>query len=232
MIVAIISTATYKTLAGISGTSEDSKLDLMTDYVDAAIKKWLGRDIEQTTYPGAATGGTGDSGFYSGTGTSRLILRQRPVRSITSIYVDASGRWGQNPDGSFATATLLTAGTDYALDLDAYNGSANVSMKGIVVRIGNVWPALRTYNRGWITPGVEPQRGNIKVAYVAGYSSVPSDIVQAAALWVSHIRNIQPKGGTLSSESLGSYSYSLAAMTGGMPAEVRMLLSGYRELRV
>lgn len=233
--MALTTTATVKTLLGITGTAEDSKLDLLVNYADAAIKRYLGRDIESTSYPGAATNGRGDGGYYSGNGSRWLVLRQRPVTTLTSIYLDATGRWGQNPDGSFASATLLVAGTDYALDYDGYLGSAAASHSGLVQRIGGVWPQSHWYAAGRLLADPQPAQGNIKVAYTAGFSSVPADIAQAAALLVAFWRNIEPRGQALQSESLGAYSYSLASAGeggAGLPKDVRRLLAPYREIRI
>jgi hypothetical protein len=229
--MAIISADTVKTLMGITGTSEDAKLALLVGYVDAAIKRWLGRDIESTTYPSAATNGTGDSGYYSGDGSRYLVLRQRPVTAIASIYLDAAGFFG-TPSDAFDSGTLLVSGTDYALHLDRYHNAARASFCGIVERLGGVWPRTAWYKPGNITLDPQNAQGNIKVAYTAGYSAVPGDIVQAAALWVAHWRRIQPQGGMIQSESQGAYSYSMASFQrAGMPDEVRVLLAPYREVR-
>ena len=231
--MALITTATVKTLLGITAGGEDTKLDLLCNYVDAGIKDYIGLDIEATTYPGAATNGKGDGGYYSGDDSRFLITRQRPIRTVTALHLDPTGRWDQNPDGSFATATLLTAGTDYAIRYDGYAGMAAVSNCGIIERIGQVWPALYAWRRGAILPDQQEGQGNIKVAYTGGWSTVPPAITQAAALWVSYMRRIQPQGGNVVSESMGSYSYSVAPMRGlGIPDDVVRLLAPYRELRL
>jgi hypothetical protein len=230
--MAIISTATVKTLLGLSGTSEDSKLDLLCGYADRAIKEYLGIDIESTSYPGAATNGKGDSGFYSGNGSRHLVLRQWPVTAITSVYLDAGGYFGHGTD-AFASATLLTVGTDYAIRWDTYEGGAKASRCAILEKLNGTWPQSRWYKPGSILLDPQPAQGNIKIAYTAGFATVPGAITQAAALLVSHWRRVQQAGGFVTSESQGAYSYSVAqpTMTGGLPDEVKGLLSAYREAR-
>jgi hypothetical protein len=229
--MAIISTSTFKTLTGISGTSEDSKLDLLTNYADAAIKRYLGIDIESTSYPGAATNGKGDSGYYSGNGSRYMVLRHWPVTAIASVYLDASGVWGEGTD-AFSSATLLTEGTDYSIRWEHYQGAAVASRTGILERINGVWPQSNWYRPGNIMLDPQTAQGNIKVAYTAGWATVPVDIVQAAALLVAHYRRTLPQGGMIQSESQGAYSYSMAALSpNGWPTDVVRLLAPYKEVR-
>lgn len=228
--MALISAATCISL-GVGTSAETAALTIWCNNIDAAIKDYCGYDIEQATYPGAGpTNGKGDSGFYTGLGTRYLVLRHRPVL-ITglTVYQDMSGRFGTNPDGAFdSSTTVLTYGTDYTIQLDGYSSSAALSRTGILERINGVWPSLAVYQRGRLVHDEQPQRGNVKVAYTAGYSSVPPAITQAAALWVAHIRRIQAQGGGIQSEGLGSYNYSMVPIQWGMPDEVRLLLSKYR----
>ena len=229
--MAIISYTTVKTLLGISGTGEDAKLTLMADYVDRAIKNYVGYDIETATYPDdGPTNGLGDTGYYSGHGTRLLLLRQRPVwnDSNLAIYQDQTGYFGANSDGAFASATLLTKGTDYVVRWDSYDGSTKVSRSGIVERLGGAWPALPVYQRGHLMLNQQEHRGNIYVTYKAGYSTVPTDITMAAGFWVSHVRRTMPQGGNIQSEGVGAYHYAMQPLMGGMPDEVKVLLSKYR----
>jgi hypothetical protein len=227
--MAIIDTTAYKNYAGISATTWDTQIALMATAADRRIKAYLGYDIESGTYPGTVTGGKGDSGYYSGNGTPYLLLRNLPVLTITSVYQDATGRFGENPDGAFASATLLVEGTDYVLRTDGYIGSAAVSFGGILERIGSVWPELYRHTYGQITGHPGKHRGNIKVAYTAGYATVPGDIALAAAMLISHWRRNIKKGGPVVSENLGSYSYSLGEVQfGSMPPDVVDALKSYK----
>lgn len=229
--MALIGASDYKTAVGITATTWDAQISALCTLVDSLIKAHVGLDIEATNYPGAATAGKGDSGLYSGESSRYLKVRQRPVRSVTSIYLDLTGRWDQNPDGSFASTTLLVEGTDYAIRKDGYHGAAAVSMSGIIEKLNGVWPALQVYQRGVIGPDLQTAQGNIKITYAGGWSTVPPDITAAAILWVSHLRRIAQAGGFLTSESLGGYSYSMAAPPVlGIPPDVAMILGKYKEL--
>ncbi len=211
-------------------TSEDIALGQWCTRADAAIKRYCKRDLELTTYPATATYGRGDSGIYSGDGSRYLILRQKPVISVTSVNLDMRAYWASAVT-PFDTTTLLVSGTDYALATAGYIGSAAVSNRGIIERINGVWPQSWWYRRGNIVLDPQTAQGNIKVIYQAGFATIPPDIVQAGALLVAYWRRIAQAGGNLQSESLGNYSYSLAGpMKGaGLPDDVRKLLSPYRE---
>lgn len=92
------------------------------------------------------------------------------------------------------------------------------SESGILCRI-NLWP------RG---------RGIIEVTYTAGYSTIPSDITLACKLIGEYFYTMDGTAG-IRSESLGSYSYSLASGIGDMYGDIgipdvriKALLSRYR----
>lgn len=210
--MALTDLSTFKSFLGITGTAQDTLLTLILAGADSAVKTYLGRDIEQTTYPGAAAYGVGDSGYYSGDNARFLRLRQYPVQSVTSIYLDWDGHFGTGTD-PFDSTTLLAAGTDYRLHLDGClpGSSTKVGYSGLVERINGIWPATSIRRIGELTGREVPQGGNIKVAYVAGYATVPSDLVLACCQIGARIRNTTSKGDMLQSESLGGYSYSLAA---------------------
>lgn len=165
--------------------------------------------------------------YLSGNNTNKLILPVFPVNSITSIYLDSGAYWGQGTD-PYATATLLTAGTDYALDKTPNGTGAN----GIVLRLAGVWPAPVYRPTGMITGVREGANGNIKITYNAGYSSVPADVQQACLLLCAFTSRSAKFGAPIQSESWGGYSYSLAgAMNmGEMPPEVKSLLNKYKTI--
>lgn len=223
-----------------SNTSQDSQLQIYLDQASRAFLSEIGRDIVQTNYPAAAEDGQGDSGYYSGNGTSKLRLRQYPVIvSGLTVYVDNSGRFGANPDGAFdATSTLLTYGTDYVLQLDGClpGTSTKCSYSGILERVGTTWPRRVIYSPGQISLQPIDGLGNIKVIYTAGFPTVPNDIRMAVVTIAAYIRRNADKGGPVSSESLGGYSYSLAqgAVTSTLPelGSVRQAVNRWREISI
>ena len=177
--MSLTSISAVKTLLGISDSSQDTLLTQLLAGVDATIKQWLRRDIEQATY----------TEFYSGDGTEVLALNQYPVTSITSVHENASGYFTES---EFTADELLTAGEDYAL----MRLSSTVGSKaGFVRRIGGLWPqpSLRTQQFLSAFPGAAA--GNIRVVYVAGYSSVPADLAAAANQLVVRAYNQRTGGG-------------------------------------
>lgn len=59
------------------------------------------------------------------------------------------------------------------------------------------------YYAGGFTEGVR----NYRVSYVAGYSTIPTDLEQACIMLISYIKN-QTKTSGMKSETLGEYSYT------------------------
>ncbi len=228
----------FKTFLGIpqNNTTQDDKLQLYLDASWAGMLSEIGRDIDQATYPSAPMIGRGDSGFYSGNGSRTLRLRQRPaIASGMQIWLDNSGRFGENPDGSFATATLLVYGTDYVLKMDGNlpGTQTQCSYAGILERVATVWPGSLQYTPGQVCLQPIPQQGNIKVIYTAGWPIVPYDLRLACCQIAAGIRRTAKVGGPITSESQGGYSYSLAgALAAGQIPEmgtIRQVLAKYKE---
>ncbi len=148
---------TIKTLQGISDSSLDSVIDLLISQAEELVKGYLQREIEQASY----------TEYYSGTGTPVLVLNQSPVQSVTSVYIDPKGYYGDGTD-AFPESSLLVSGTDYVLRKN--NASATeVSDSGILYRLGTDWNRPQKTQRGQLarSPGIG--KGNIKVAYIAGW---------------------------------------------------------------
>lgn len=229
----------FKDYLGIApnNTAQDSRLQIYLDAAWAAFVNETGRDIDQKTYPTAPTIGRGDDGYYSGRGTENLFLRQRPViLSGLAVYLDNSGRFGQNPDGSFdSTVTVLTRGTDYVLLTDGClpGTSTKCSYKGVIQRIGTVWPNRVRYTPGQVTTTTAAAQGNVKVVYTAGWPITPYDVRAAVCQIAAWVRKNADKGGMVTSESLGSYSYSLAASASSQSfpeaASIRATINNYKE---
>jgi len=215
--VALTTLAIVKARLGIAtaNTSQDALLADLILEADDEIKEYLGQNIEQATY----------TEFYKGPGSNKLILRQLPVQSITSVHLDSDGYFGFGTT-PFATADLLVAGTDYALD---YVSSAEYSESGLLYRIGSVWPCMRS-NNGLLEDFPEKAIGNIKVVYVAGYpsGSVPKRYQAMATKYVCWKFATDVSAGIMSSESISdtSYSYSLGSLEGKGHDEVLAAICG------
>lgn len=222
--------ANVKLVLGVSGTGDDAILNLFIAAASDAIKRFCRRPIEQATY----------TDYYDGSGKPRLILRNTPVQSVTSVHLDAAGYYG-TATGAFAASTLLTSGVDYALEIDDNEG-LGISRTGFLRRIGN--SSISTFGNqgantsltyGWKGPIWPVGTGNLKVVYVGGWATVPDAITQAATTLVSLMYKFRKTAGIpLTSESFGKYTYSLMTRTGGSTPElneVRSLLSGYKKIR-
>lgn len=143
-----------------------------------------------------------------------IVLSQRPVQSITSLYFDQNGYWGDAPD-AFGPDKLLTEGVDYALDRDQPDGS---SLSGIVYRINAMWPRHKAKVNpfgGQSLIAVVPQvlTGNIKVTYVAGYGTVPGAVKLATETAVARLWQSGQFGAMVQSEQYEDYRYTLASQS-------------------
>lgn len=236
-----------KTFLGLQATAdEDSKLSAILGGVEDAARAYMARGRRQSGFTVWPESGSGTE-YYSGTGNRDLVLRHSPVTTVTSVYLDATGYFGDGTN-AFASTTLLTAGTDYVLIKD--DGSSG-SAVGVIRRIGGIggvslsdewhWQP-REYGRGnTLTASRAPYwptgTGNIKVTYTAGFTTIPDDIQLAIWQMVSYVRAGAKYGGQLpGSESLGEYSYSLmsGALTSGTAQlmDARRTLTTYRDLAV
>lgn len=147
--------------------------------------------------------------YYSGDGTDRLMLRQRPVQSVGSVYVDEDGYFGEGSD-PFPASTLLTAGSDYCLLRDTTSAEVEQSKAGILLRLGGVWPDITRHARGLLSGERAAGRGNIKVTSTVGWANIPEPTQMAVHMLVGLMRSTQGLGGQIRSLSLDYFSYTLA----------------------
>lgn len=181
----LTSLAALKTYLGISGTSEDDFLTQVLDGIDAAVFNFTKRREE--LYSSVTT-----TEYIDGHGLNEvLVLRRRPVTDVTSVHVDPKGYYGKG-SSAFDSSTELTEGTHFVApreDSTEENG-------GTLIRIGAVWPE-----------GL----GNVKVVYVAGYGSTPSDLVLAVHQTAAIVRGARDQGATLKTETLDEYAYEIVS---------------------
>ena len=164
--MALTTLASVKAQAGIgiSDTSRDTQIRSLIDGISSLIKQQLNRELESREYVE----------FYSGSGSSILLLRQFPVTNVTQVCIDDAGYFGASPDG-FDNSRNLIEGIDYAL----MSGARNLGSAGMLRRIGTTWN-LRPYRAAGILqnmPGVP--NGNIKIRYTAGFTTIPPAIMMA-----------------------------------------------------
>ena len=161
--------------------------------------------------------------------TQTVLLRETPVSSITSVYLDPTGFYGQGVD-PFPASTLLTAGTDYYLVIDNPDGK---SYAGMLNRNGRAW-SLTWWNVPTInlTPIPKGTQGCLKVNYISGYDLIPADLKQCLFGIIADRKNSAPYGTELSSEGLEQYSYSLGSLSDEITkvGSVMRTLSAYRRV--
>lgn len=246
--MAITDSTSVKTLLGITDSSQDTLISQVVTAADAAVKAYLRRGrgaLAFTNWP--ETGA--DTEYYDGDATPSIILRWWPVTAIASLYLDMGGYYGK-ATGAFAASTELTEGTDW---VGVYEDGAE-SESARIVRIGGRNSGDTGGQYGWF-PGLGggawhangpitlsagqvatwPRgHGNIKITYTAGYSTVPKDLVHATDMYAIWLYNTRERGRAVSSESLGSYSYSLMSDASGFPelGSIRQILAQYRDVVV
>lgn len=142
--------------------------DIRSDWLawaDALIDDWVGHNYVATT--------TYTDEVYDGNGTETLVLRHRPVASVSSVKVSDTALtastykvydWGIKMDNSYNTSTLLP----YQMLEADYMGSKIIFPTGTQ---------------------------NIEVTYVAGSASVPVRVQLAATMIVSKIALASREGG-------------------------------------
>lgn len=206
-------------------------LEALIIYADQAIKSYLKRDININQYVE----------YYNGNGTPNIILNQYPVYpSNLSVWFDPQGYWGQAPN-AFASGTLLTQGTNYAVVIDSGGARSNRGLiqylSGGPITMAQFWlpnPPLFTGKLAATRPPCWPVgQGNLKVSYVAGFNPIPADLVYAAGMTIAYMARTMSQGGPLQSESFEAYSYSiLQSITSGDVPELwttAQILKAYRE---
>ncbi len=200
---------------------------------DKSVKDFLKWRVESATY----------IHYFSGKNQQELVLKVPFVTSITNLWVDQNGSWGQAPN-AFPAGTLQVDGVNYALEMDGeLDDGTPVSERALVQQLGGgplgtwPWPYWQGLNQGKLAGSPGPiwplGRGNIKVEYVAGFTAVPADLSYAATMLVAEMVRIQPSGTPLQNESLGAYSYGIAEQSaeGKYPnlASIGPILRRYRE---
>lgn len=200
---------------------------------ESVVKEYLGYFVEATThteyYP------VRDYGLWE-VGVTRdrnpLLLKNRPVRSITSVNEDTGGYFGQG-SSAFASSTLLTVGTDYAWVVDydrAGDGTDEASRSGKLIRLSGGWPT---------------RPGSVKVVYTAGWEqanipgAIRAGISQTVASWYSRIGDEHGghAGRMVQAERLGDYSVTFFDTMGrgtiaSLPPEAEAMLAPWRRVRL
>lgn len=134
----------------------------------------------------------------SGTNSSRLWLKNKPVSAILSVTING-------------TAHTNADGMDWQF----------VPATGELVRgVGHCDPRFGP----WFPAGTN----NIEIVYLYGYADVPGPVKRACLLTVRQLATLATQSGVYDSESIGDYSYTRGAGgLESIPATALMLLRNY-----
>lgn len=145
----LVALADLKTYLGITSSGQDAKLSAVKTDIEDAVKKYCGRDLLVPSTPYTE--------YYAGDGSQRLIVDQRPVVSVSSIYID--------PSCLFESGSLvpnLNSGSPAELI------SSQRQLDSGIIELFSY-----AFLRG---------RRSVKITYSAGYATVPSDLQRAVKL--------------------------------------------------
>lgn len=139
--------------------------------------------------------------IYNGNSSTTLKLDKFPVTSVTSVTV---------VDQSDDSSTVYNGSVFY---VDLVTGEIRFNQN-------NVDPA----NDNVFLSGFQ----NITVVYVAGYTTVPEDIIQAVIQLILFFNN---NAGGIKSEKIGDYAVSYSGSSGNnLPQYIKNMLDPYRHI--
>lgn len=232
----------YLGIYGTATASETVVVDAAILRAEAAVKRYLGYDPVQRTrteyYPQLNLDQNPREGvwevnsthaymrYLSAATTDELQVQHIPIREVVApvLYIDYDGRFGKR-SGAFASDTLKTEGEDYwprydVVDDDGYKACRD----GILLSTG-LWPTTV---------------GSVKLTYTAGYSAAEftgtATVLDATSIYEAVVMEAARRAkqaflfartsgagggsgswtaGSIQSERLGDYAYSLGSSTGG-----------------
>jgi hypothetical protein len=185
----------FKTQIGIPLTdlSEDDKLNQMLAQVIALAERESRRKFTSESV----------TEYYDGNNSSKIVLRIRPVATVTEVRLDNAGGYGRIAD---------TFGDDTILGTDEYALTPTGSLERLR---GKWWPARQSNPIGLVANTERPGQGNVQVTYQGGFAEMPLDIEGAIMKLIASVRDDAPKGKAIASESLDYYSISFQNVSSG-----------------
>lgn len=144
--MAIITTAEYKTYAGIADTGFDTRLGVLIPAVQDHLEDHCGRAFDETTYTDAV---------FDGNGEASMWLNNAPVTAVSAVKVKSS-------DGT--TTTLDSTAYRFRSNGELYRFGGNDSdgwdhQSGFGASRGSVWS--------------DSAPGNILISYTGGWATMP-----------------------------------------------------------
>jgi len=237
-------------------------LTILHPIAEGAVRKYLGYDPEQKSHTERLPRQlkSGGPGFYandvvdivgstavwkSSVGGDTLQLTHIPLRAITTVHVDTSARFG-DASGAFPDSTLWTQGDDYWVEWE----DEHLCLGGMLYSYAN-WPFETGTIKVVYTGGYSAAElaGNQSANDSAGgvYTNESIDatgIAHAVLVTIAHaihtwqqLKKDSRVGfvpGTIQSERLGDYSYTLgpgsaniAGAATSLPSEAEQLLQPF-----
>lgn len=189
--------ANVKEYLDISSSDDDTLFGNLLDRVTDAIQSHCNRTFAQTTH----------TEYHDGRGASQVVLKHRPIVSVTSVHDDL--------DRDFAASSLISA-SDYITRDD----------EGIIewLSSNSTFPSTAAY--------FYDGQLNVKVIYVAGYANIPDDVIQAACMMTALLyhRGKQGADGIASENQAGAYN--VVYVKGVMTPEIKQLLAKFRDYKI
>lgn len=183
--MAIITTAQYKTYAGITASTWDTQLGVLIPAVQDQLEKLCGRRFDTGTY----------TEYIDGANSPTIYVQNAPITSVTSVSLINRAE----------TVVYTYDATGYKVDLEA--GLISRQVGGFAGGYDNRMPLngptaferVPQFPDGW---------ENIKIVYVGGYSSMPTSLQYLMYRLVgAAFAQIAADVG-MKSETLGNYSYT------------------------
>lgn len=195
--------ANVKTRLGVSGTADDSLLNLLIDSAEDWIANWCGRDFAGGSF----------TEYFPGN-VEFLHLANFPVTALTSVKVDPAGAFG---------ADTVIASSNYAVHTERGVIQSKVGpFVAVALRDGLVNADRDAWTRS-------PR--SIQVVYSTG-TTVPDDVKEAHAQMVGHwYRQVKTQVAVdfqnLEQQKFGDVTLGLIAQL-PPPSDIERLLAPYR----
>jgi hypothetical protein len=212
----LVNLATVKTDLGISGSSEDTKLERYIHVATDAIEKYCRRTFSRDTAIVEKV---------AGFGTEKLRVARAPINSITSITYDGTTVDSDDYKIHNANAGLIFRSGGWWWDAHLTPSAARRPLPGSEDKLYTV-----TYDGGWYTQPQDDADGAVT-------RNLPYDIEEAAIELVRVIYLSKNRDPSVRSEKLLSWSASygdsplVELRKGSMPSPVRRMIDAYRLAR-
>jgi len=192
--ISLVSLAEAKEYLKITSSGDDSILDLLINNVSQMVQRYLKRNLITTDYVE----------YYSGDSSLDLVLRNYPINSIASIYIDQLRQWGISNAVDVANNVIIKKkqGIIRAFNLlyGWTSGESNIKI---------------TYNAGYT------------VGTGGGTGTLPYDIRMAVVRILDHHYRIGYTHRKLDFQTESMQNMNTTFKDFDLPKDVKLMLDGY-----